>query len=124
MPVVLPELELDFLGPAPADDIPNPPADRGGAVGGAVGGEPPVVGLCHSPLVRCPSPLRPLSFWWLVVALVVVALLCLSVAVVVTTNRRFEAVTGRVATLEAELELRQLPFGFRSCSKCDLGSFG
>ena len=83
------------------------------------------MGLYYSPLVRCPSSLRPLSFWWLVAALAVVALLCLSVAVVVTTDRRFEAVTGRVALLEAELELRRpLPFGFRSCSKCDLGSFG
>jgi hypothetical protein len=120
------ELEVDFLGPSPAaDDIPNPPADRGGAAGGAAGGEPPVVGLYHSPLVRCRPSLRPLSSWWLVVVLAVVALFCLSVAVVVATDRRFEAVTGRVAMLEAELELRRpLLFGFRSCSKCDLGSFG
>ena len=54
------ELEVDFLGPSPAaDDIPNPPADRGGAAGGAAGGEPPVVGLYHSPLVRCRPSLRP-----------------------------------------------------------------
>ena len=71
------------------------------------------------------SALRPLSSWWLVVVLAVVALFCLSVAVVVATDRRFEAVTGRVAMLEAKLELRRpLPFGFWSCSKCDLGSFG
>ena len=36
---------------------------------------------------------------------------------------RIEAVAGRVATLEVELE-RPLLFGFRSCSKCDLVSFG
>lgn len=85
-----------------------------------------MVGLYHSPLVRCRPSLRPLSSWWLVVVLAVVqALFCLSVAVVVATDRRFEAVTGRVAMLEAELELRRpLLFGFRSCSKCDLGSFG
>ena len=64
-----------------------------------------------------PFGLSPLGDWH-VVMLVVIALFCLSVAVVVTTNRRFEAVTGRVAMLEAELELgRSMLFGFRRCSK-------
>ena len=45
--------------------------------------------------------------WGLAVLVVALLLLCLLVAVVWAVNRQFEALAGRIAALELELELGQ-----------------
>ena len=46
--------------------------------------------------------------WWLAGLVVGVVLLCLLVGVVVTINRQFEAMAGRIAVLESRVDYDQL----------------